>query len=321
MQDRHEPSDRFVERLGQEIGAEVRRRNRQPQPAPVWPAFGLKAVAAAAVLVAVSMAIGGAVVAATYQNENREQREALAGVYERKIQLEQLRLDAAKQQLQAAERRVAVGLVDQDAGLEARQGVVEADAQLRIAMLNLEEVRITGRDPRDEVSAPPIPNRDFVRERIGVRMSVAQGALELETRRLQAAERRVSIGVAQSGEVDVLRGRVLDLESAINVAREKISARELFLANKYDSTMADLRVTEIEAEQRYRLLKPQYELALKDKTRIESLVSKGLAAPVEATKANVRVLEIQTELQRAEVEVMIARQRLAERTAGKGGGS
>ena len=321
MQDPHEPSDRFVERLGQDIGAEVRRRNLQPQPAPVWPAFGLKAVAAAAVLVAVSMAIGGAVVGAAYQNQNREELRALTAVYERKIQLEQLRLDAAKQQLQAAERRVAVGLVDQDAGLEARQSVVEAEAQLRIAMLNLEEVRITGRDPRDEVSAPPIPNRDFVRERIGVRMSVAQGALELETRRLQAAERRVSIGVAQAGEVDVLRGRVLDLESAINVAREKISARELFLANKYDSTMTDLRVTEIEAEQRYRVLKPQFELALKDKARIESLVSKGLVAPVEVTKANVRVLEIQTELQRAEVEVMIARQRLAERVAGKGGGS
>ena len=45
MQDRHEPSDHFIERLGQDIGAEVRRRNRQPKPAPWWQAAGLKTLA------------------------------------------------------------------------------------------------------------------------------------------------------------------------------------------------------------------------------------------------------------------------------------
>jgi hypothetical protein len=321
MQDRHEPSDSFIERLGQDIGAEVRRRSRQPPPAPWWQSFGLKTVAAAAALVVVSMAVGGAVVAAAYQNENREQREALASLYERKIQLAQLQLDAARQQLQASERRVAVGLEKNDAAMEHRQGAIEAEARLRIARLNLEEVRITGREPRDEVSARLVPNRDFVQERLVVGLSITEAALDTTKRRLQDAERRVSIGVAQPGEVDVLRGETLDLESALDATRQKIAARQAFMGGKYDAPLTDLRVTEIETEQRYRVLRPQYELAVREKERIALLVGKGLASPVEVTKANVRALELLTELQRAELEIAIVRQRIAERTAGKGGGS
>jgi outer membrane protein TolC len=321
MQDRHEPSDHFVERLGQEIGAEVLRRNRQPLPAPRWPAFGLRAVAAAAVLVVVSMAVGGAVVAAAYQNENREQREALASVYERKIQLELLRLDAAKQQLQAAERRVAVGLENSNAAMDQRQAVIEAEAQLRMARLNLDEVRITGREPRDEVSAPPIPNRDFVQERLVAGMSVTQAALDTVKRRLQDAQRRVSIGLAQSGDVDALRAEIVGLESALTATQQKIAARQAFVANKYDPALTDLRVGEIEAELQLRALAPQLDLARRDMARIESLVTKGLASSADVAQARVRVLEVELKVSMAQAELSTVRARIAERAAGKGAGS
>jgi outer membrane protein TolC len=321
MQDRHEPSDRFVERLSQDIGAEVRRRNLQPSPVPLWPAFGLKAVAAAAALVVVSMMVGGAVVAAAYQNENREQREALASVYERKIQLAQLRLDAAKQKLQDAERQFAVGLIPQQTAMDQRQAVVEADAQMRMARLNLEEVRITGREPRDEVSAPPIPDRDFVQERLEAGMSITQGALDTAKRRLQDAQRRVNIGLAQPGDADALRSEIVGLESALAATQQKIAARRAFVANKYDPALTDLRVGEIEAEQQLRALAPQLDLAKRDMARIESLVSKGLASPADVAQARVRVLEVELKLSMAQAELTTVRARIAERTAGKSGGS
>ena len=321
MQDRHEPSDRFIERLGQDIGAEVRRRNLQPLPAPWWRAAGLKTVAAAAALVVVSMAVGGAVVAAAYQNESREQREALASVYERKIQLALLQLDAAKQQLQAAERRWAVGLENNNAAAEQRQGVIEAEARLRIARLNLDEVRITAREPRDEVSAPPIPNRDFVQERLVVGMAITEAALDAAKRKMQDAQRRVSIGVAQPGEAEVLRGEIVALESALQATQQKIAARQAFVANKYDSAVTDLRVGEIEAEQRLRALAPQLDLAKRDLARVESLVSKGLTSEADVAQARVRVLEVELKLSMAQAELSAVRAQIAQRTAAKGGGS
>ena len=321
MQDRHEPSDRFIERLGQDIGAEVRRRKLQPPPAPWWQAAGLRTAAAAAALVVVSMAVGGAVVAATYQNENREQRSMLASVYERKLELEKLRLDAAKQQLQLVEKRVAVGTVDRNTGLEARQGVVEAEGQLRIAMLNLEEVRITGREPRNEVSSPPTPQRDFVNDRLQVSMSIAKGALDLEKMRLQAAERRVNVGLEQPSAADALRARIVELESAIEALQGKVEARQMFVANKYDTALADLRVAEIEAQQRQRAVRPQLDLAKRDLARVDSLVSKGLASPADVAQVRVRLLEAELELSKAQVELSIVREQIAQRMAGKGGGS
>jgi len=321
MQDRHEPSDRFIERLGQDIGAEVRRRKLQPPPAPWWQAAGLRTLAAAAALVVVSMAVGGAVVAATYQNENREQRSMLASVYERKLELEKLRLDAAKQQLQLVEKRVAVGTVDRNTGLEARQGVVEAEGQLRIAMLNLEEVRITGREPRNEVSSPPTPQRDFVNDRLQVSMSIAKGALDLEKMRLQAAERRVNVGLEQPSAADALRARIVELESAIEALQGKVEARQMFVANKYDTALADLRVAEIEAQQRQRAVRPQLDLAKRDLARVDSLVSKGLASPADVAQVRVRLLEAELELSKAQVELSIVREQIAQRMAGKGGGS
>lgn len=321
MKNIHEPSDQFIERLGRDLGAEVRRRNREAPAPPWWPALSLKAAAALAALVLVSMAVGGAVVAAAYQNENREQRAMLTSVYERKVQLEQVKLEAAKQQLKDSEFKVAAGILDQSAMFDARQGVVEAEAGVRIAQLNLEEVAATGREPRDEVSAPATPGRDFVRERLTVGISIAQGSLDNEKRRLQAAERRVRLGLAPAGEVDLIRGRILDLESAIVAAQSKIDARQLFLANKYDSELADLRVAQIDAELRYRRLMPQLDLAVREKERMESMVKKGLVSSVEVTKANVKVLELQIELQRAEVESSIAKQKIAERTASKTSGS
>ena len=321
MQDRHEPSDRFIERLGQDIGAEVRRRNRQPSQPPWWPAFGLKTVAAAAALVLVSMAVGGAVVAATYQNENREQREALASLYERKIQLAQLQLDAAKQQLQAAERRVSVGLENSNAAMEQQQAVIRAEAQLRIARLNLEEVRITGREPRDEVSAPPIPNRDFVQERLVVSLSITEAALDAARRKMQDAERRVSIGLAQPADVQALRGEINALEYALRATQQKIAARQAFVGNKYDAALTDLRVGEIETLRAQQVFAYRLEQAKRDKARVDSLFQKGLASPVEVTQANVRVLEIETDLAKAELELSMIRVQIAQRTAGKGGGS
>lgn len=321
MQDRHEPSDRFIERLGQDIGAEVRRRNLQSPEAPWWPAFGLKTVAAVAILVVMSMAVGGAVVATAYQNENREQREALASVYARKVELAKVRLDAAMQQLQDAERRFAAGLIPQDTTMEQRQSVIEAEAQVRIATLNFEEVRTTGREPRDEISAPPTSQRDFVNDRLQVTMAIAKGALDLEMRKLQTAERRVRVGLEQPSASDALRARIVELESGLEALQRKIEARQMFVANKYDSVLTDLRVAEIEAQQRQRALGPQLDLARRDMARIESLVSKGLAVPTDVAQARVRVLEAELKLSMAQVELSRVRDEIAQRAAGKGSGS
>ena len=321
MQNTHEPSDRFIERLGQDLGAEVRRRNRTPAPASWRPAFSLKTITAAAALAVASMIIGGVVVAAAYQTEDREQREALASVYERKLDLARVKLDAAKQELQAADRRVAVGLIDRNAALESRQAFVEAEAGLRIAQLDLEEVRNTGLEPRDELSAPRIPTRDFVHDRLTARLSVVESALDLERQRLKDAELRVSMGVADRNDVHAHQARVLELESALSAMQQKLEIRQLFVSAKYDAALADLRTAEVDAQQRQRSTNAQLAIAKLTQARVESLVTKGLAGPLDIKRANLAVMEFEVNLAKSELELSAIRAKIAERTAGKGGGS
>jgi len=148
-----------------------------------------------------------------------------------------------------------------------------------------------------------------------------EAALETVRRKLQDAQRRVSIGVAQPEDVDALRAEMVALEQALYATQQKIAARQAFVGNKYDPASTDLRVGEIEAEQRLRALSPQLDLAKRDMARIESLVTKGLASSTDVAQARVRVLEVELKVSMAQAELSTVRARIAERAAGKGAGS
>jgi hypothetical protein len=174
MRDTHEPHDEFVERLAWKIGSEVRRRNRL-QPSPGWTAPSrLKLGLAAAALVVVSMGIGGAVVAAAYQAQGREQLGVLVANYEQRLALAERRMAMAKDLRAEAEKRFLVGMAPQDSVLEAGAKLAEAEAQAKSLRLQLEEVRVTGREPVMTVSAPLVSGRDFV-PNAGAREKIVRG--------------------------------------------------------------------------------------------------------------------------------------------------
>ena len=112
MPDIHEPNDEFVEKLEWQIGREVRLRNRAAN-APRWTAWSpVKVVAAVAGLMLVSMAIGGAAVAAAYEAQSNVRRDQLAANFEQRAELARKRLDIATEQMHSAEQRHAVGIAN-----------------------------------------------------------------------------------------------------------------------------------------------------------------------------------------------------------------
>src|SRR5262245_49781052 len=112
MRDHHDPHDGFVDRLEREITAEVTRRRRSGQAprAASWtrwiPQSPVKAAFAAALLVIVSMAIGGGVVAASYQAQNNQHRDLLIANYEQRVALASQRVATLNGELLAAQKRV-----------------------------------------------------------------------------------------------------------------------------------------------------------------------------------------------------------------------
>jgi hypothetical protein len=310
MRNAHEPSSEFVERLEWQVGVEVRRRNRAAEGRQWPPRSRVRLVVAALGLMLVSMGVGAAAVAAAYEAQSSERRDQLAAGFEQRARLAEQRLALAERDLQAIERRVAIGLASNAQVLERRITVAEAQAQVKSIALQLEEIRLTGREPRPELSAPRVSGRDFVGERLRIEMSVAETVAAFERSRLRDAETRFSIGVVDALEVGVVRARALEVEVALDTLRRKIDIRQKLLGGTVDAIETELRVLESEAEQRKKVLGPKLELARKEVDRIAVRVQVGTAQQVELVAATLKRLELETQLAEADLELALVRRRI-----------
>lgn len=277
------------------------------------PRWRLKAAVGVAALVLVSMAIGGAVVAAAYQAQGNELRDLLSAGYERRADLARQRLALAREQVQTEQQRVAIGLGNQEAVLAAGVKVAEAEASLKVIDLQIQEIRIAAREPLGDVSSPLVSGRDFVTERWKIEASVPAAALEFEQGHLRGTEQRVAVGLANMSDVEISRARILELEAGIEAFHRKIDVRQRFLKGELDAAMADLRMLEGDAEQRRKALVPKIELARKTVAGIDARIQVGMAQTVERTDARLRVLQLETELARLDNELAVIRRQIAQR--------
>jgi hypothetical protein len=215
MRKAHEPTEEFVERLQWQVSREIRRRNRALDAPRGLQTSRVRLTLAAVALMLASMGIGAAGTAAAYQAQIKERRDQLTATFDQRAALARQRLLLVTSELEATERRVAVGVANNAEVLEGRIKVAEARAQVKSIELQIEEIRITGLEPRSEISAPRVSGRDFVTERLRIEMSVPETVAALERARVKEAETRVSVGVADPTEVEAARVRVLEVEVAL----------------------------------------------------------------------------------------------------------
>lgn len=316
MQTTHQPRDQFVEQLAGEIRAEVRRRNRAAQESG-WTRWvmqsPIKIAVAIAAIVVVSMAAGGFVVAAAYEAQTNEQRQILKANYANRVVLTQQRLAIAAEELKTAQQRVSVGTGDQDAVLEARFKVIEAEAQLKLINLQLAEIDVTGSEPLNAVTSPLVAGRDFVLERWQVEMSIPAAALDVEKTRLQSAQQRVAVGIANAMEVQASRARMLEMEAAIGAVQKKIGIRQRFLKRELDAALADLRVLEVEAEQRRQTLQSRIDLTRRTVNDLEAKFQTGSADRVEVMRSQLQLLEIELEIAKVNVDLANIQRQIAQK--------
>ena len=150
MRTTHEPREGFVDELERRIVTEARRRDRPGQPFR-WMSWSPARVAVAlGILVVASMAAGGAVVDAAYRSQNNERRDLVASTYERRIDLASQRLAIAKEELARTQRKVSVGVASNVELLDSELKLVEAEVEVTVLKLQLEEVRLTGQEPRHQ---------------------------------------------------------------------------------------------------------------------------------------------------------------------------
>jgi hypothetical protein len=263
------------------------------------------------------MAFGAAGIAAAYQVQTGQRRVELILGLELRAEVARQRLKLSTDAQTNTERRLSLGHGNQEDMLEARAKTAEAEAQLKSLESQIEEVRITGREPSGEISAPIVKGRDFVSERLQIEMAVPQAVLEFERLRLRDLERSLSIGTGSPLEVEAARPRISEVDAGVEAFRKKLEIRQQFLARKIDAATAELRVLETEAEQRERALSPKIELARKESQNADARVRIGAASTMDQAEAAMRLEELEMERAKANLDLARVRQQLDQRRKGR----
>jgi hypothetical protein len=314
MQAKHEPSDDFVARLESRVTAEVRRRSQVPSGFRWLPASPVRRAAALAAIVLVSMAAGGAAVDAAYRAQNNERRDLLVSLYQQRLEIAKQGLTLAEAEFDRVRRREAAGAATRIQVMDSRLARAQALSAVRVAELQLEEVRLSGAEPVFTLSAPRVGGRDFVTARLTTEMDAARETLLAADAVLQDASRRVEIGIALPVDREVARARVLEAMSAAQLIERKLSLRSTFLSGRHDATQTDLLGFEAEATERLESLRPRIDLARREVVLVESRIKKGLSEAVELAQVRLKVMTMESELARAELELALIRKKLSGKT-------
>ena len=307
MPNRHEPDNEFVERLREQIEMEMRRRSRFHEIRT-----GRRTLAVLGLMLA-SMGVGAAGVAAAYQAADDARLALVISGLELQAELASERLALATQDMAVIQRDVDLGAKSVREAIEAQIRVAAAEAAVRSLELDLEEVRITGREPLDDLSAPLAGGRDFVSERLRIDMSAGEAGLAFEEQRLAEAERRLELGILDVTEVDLARARTAELEAAVEAIRSKIEVRGQVLSGGIGEIEAGLRALEIEAEQRLRSIEPRIRIANNELERAEQALQLGTVDEIAVSQARLRRLQAESDLVEAEIELARVRRQLAAR--------
>jgi len=99
--------------------------------------------------------------------------------------------------------------------------------------------------------------------------------------------------------------RVVEAESAVESFQKKVELRQLFLKGGIRAAEAELRLLEIEGEQRLKALRPMAELAAKEAERVKGRYELGAAQIAEVSAANLRWEEARLEVMRVEQQVLL----------------
>jgi hypothetical protein len=300
MLDRHEPDKQFVDNLEWQIGAEVRRRNRNTTPGhPLW------RLARVAAVVLVSMALGAAAMGASYQIEESWRKELLVSKLEMRANLVGQRLQMLAGEMERLERQYEAGVISKETLGQSRLQLAEAEMQAKMTQLEMEEVMLSGREPNDELSAPLVDGRDFVSERIRLQVELLNRHLQAAVEELQRAQERVEAGVTRRAEVDALQVAMREVMAQRDVQENRLTMREGILQGRISPLEAELVQLRADAEHRAEVLRLRLTGAATEVEDYRSRVAAGVADEGTLRQMELQLSEIEAQLQLAEREQQI----------------
>jgi outer membrane protein TolC len=296
--DPHEPTPEFRAHLEWQIETALRRETRLTSPVT-----GGARRLVTGLLVVAALATGGIAGLASGRVQDARERDRLTDAARSEEALIRVRLDLAQTELQAAQRKFDVGLIGLESLLAAQRQLKALEASLVRTQLDIEEIRATSATPRNDLDAPLVGGRDFVRERLNLDLKDAQQELAMAEQTVAQAIQRVEVGVVPP---------TVRLQAESDLAKARVRMQQLIAT-------LDLRQRYLKGEVKREALAPaarRTELTLQlESTRreidllgarvaeVRSQLEIGRADQLDVKRVEVELLERQLEMTRIQQEL------------------
>ena len=220
----HQPTPEFRAHLEWQIETALRRETRLSAPVSARVhRLGLVLIVLAA------LATGGVAGIASGRVQDARQRDQLDEAARSEETVARVRLDLARAEYQEAQRRFEIGTAGRESLLAAERQMRDMEASLARIRLDIEEIRATSAAPRNELQAPVVGQRDFVRERLRLELESSQHALVAAEQALQQAQSRVDVGVAPPTALLQPQSDLAQARARMQLASGLIDLRDRFV--------------------------------------------------------------------------------------------
>ena len=311
MTENHQPDPEFVSNLEWQVRTALRREHRFAEP--VESRSGGRMKIATLVLVSALFGAGGVVVKDEVQEARRT--EILLAEVEGEQRLAEMEMEIVRIQLADVQERHENGLVSEEALLNALAQLRRVELHLDRLGLNEQEIRATGREPRDDLAAPLVRGEDLVTERLQLDVSAALEELGLAQAQLARMQELQESGMA--AEEDVLHALtgVEQIQAHVDAIQRKIELREEVLEGRMSATAAEAELELAEVEGELRVLEEEREWASSRLQHTMDRVNMGTSSDWELRGVQLQLLRIETRM-----EVLQMKREILEREMGGPGG-
>lgn len=299
----HEMTPEFRAHLEWQIESALRRESRFTEPAG-----GGTSRLHVAIVAVVALFVGGIAVTASGELQDAKQRELLLATANQEEALVRMRVELARADLQEAQRRYEVGASDRETLLAAQRQLRAMEMELQRIRLDTEEIQQTSASPRNDLQAPLVGKRDFVRERLRLQLDTAERGLAAAEEAVAQARQRIEVGIAPMTAK-------LQADAELAAARARMQELRIAIEMRERSVTGDVKIEELASEQRRRQLmiqqevvQQQLQLARMRLEEIRRLVEVGTASQLDLKRLEVEMLEREVELRkiRQEIEMLAA---------------
>jgi hypothetical protein len=300
--DIHTPTPEFRAGLEAEL---VRALHREEHVAATrfWSPQRLRTISRLAAAVILGVVVG----AAPAQVQDARQRDSLLATAQADLRLAELRLRLVREEYAAATQRAEIGLGSTAERAAAAAQLRQAEAQLQAIRLNIEEIHATAAAPRDDITAPAVNGRDFVRERLTLEAAGVQRAMAAAEEAMRESERRKAIGAESAIAVQQRELEVQLARMQLSLLAQKMELRKRFLDSGLTALEAERELRTTELRHALMLAQRRAAVAMERLKFVQERVKAGVAARAELLRAELEVLERRSEIERIEAQLRAVR--------------